>query len=227
LDSNDAVLGTLNRLEPEREADYDSTGNLAGFYYRGNQVVLVPSSSSTATTLRMSYFIRPNELAAISATNGIHAISAINTSTKAVTVAGNTAISTSTPCDLVAATPGFESLDIDLTPTAASGTVITFGNASALPTDLAVGDYVCLAGKSPVPQIPAEFHPILAQRVACAWMEAFDAPGLEKAVAKLGKMEEAAGVLVSPRSPGNPRKLVNLKSSALGSGGTWRRIRRA
>lgn len=221
VDSNGAMLGTLNRIEPERIADYPTSGTLAGFYIRNNAVVLVPSSSSTAATLRMTYFIRPNQLVS----SGTQPITAINTSTKTVTVSTTSGFSTSTPVDLVANTPGFESLAVDLTPSAVGGTTVTF--SSTLPTDLAVGDHLCLAGQSPIPQVPEVYHPILAQRVACAYLEASGAPELAAAAARLQKMEEAAGILISPRSPGNPRKLVNLKSSALGYGGRWRSLGRA
>jgi hypothetical protein len=39
---------------------------------------------------------------------------------------------------------------------------------------LVVGDWVCPAGETPVPQIPAELHPILAKHTAAAWLAPID-----------------------------------------------------
>ena len=205
----------LPRLEPERLEDFTSTGQLFGYYLRSAYVVLVPSASSTFTTLRLSYHCRPNELVA----SGFGIISAINTTTGVLTVDSSTGITTSTPVDLVKATSPFESMSIDLTPTAvADGTHVTI-LAASLPSDLAVNDYVCLAQQSPVPQLPAEYHPILAQRSAVKYLEAQGAEELATAQGVLEQMEASVLDLITPRVDAGCQKIIN-RHGALG--GSWR-----
>lgn len=202
LDSAGAVIATLSEYDDARLADFGVATGIAGYVVEGQNIVLVPASTTTATTLRQKYFAQPNELVS----SGYATISAINTSTNVVTTSAVHGYTTSSTLDLVRATEGFEGLAIDQTPTAVgSTTTLTF---SSLPTGLAVGDYVCVARQSPVPQIPSEYHPILAQRVAVAYLEANGAPELDRAVVKLEKMEEAIGIISSPRVDTGLKKLV-------------------
>jgi hypothetical protein len=71
-----------------------------------------------------------------------------------------TTITTSTPVDFVQNDGPYDILEIDQTITNISGTTLTF---AALPDDLAVGDWICLAGQSPVLIAPRELQPLLVQ----------------------------------------------------------------
>ena len=215
LDSAGGELGVLTEVPDERLEDYSGLSSTAAYRVLGNSLVLVPSAVTSAVTLRQTYFAQPSELVA----SGYATISAINTSTNVVTTSAIHGYTTSSVLDLVRASEGFESLAIDQTPTAVgSTTTLTF---SSLPSGLAVGDYVCVFRQSPVPQIPSEFHPILAQRVACAYLEAQGAPELAAAVKKLEAMEEAIGILSSPRVDSGSKKIIN-RFSPLGVSGARR-----
>lgn len=187
-----------------------SNGTPTAFYVRGNNVVLVPAPAQ-AETLRLTYFIRPNELK-VSTTTGLQAITAIDTGNGRVTVSSTTGITTSTLVDFHKGTSGFEHLSIDQTPSVVgtpSGTVTV-----TLPTGLAVGDYIVLAEQSLVPQVPADFHPLLSQRVVCKLLEArgfFQKLG--PAQAQLREMEEILRRAYAPRVDGEP---VILASNSYG-----------
>jgi hypothetical protein len=217
LDAAGAYLANLYEIRDERLPDFGATTTLAGYRYQGAYLVLQPTSTTatSATTLRMTYFEQPNELVTgLDSTSGApRTITAVNTALKTVTMTNTTGYTTSTACDFVRASSHFESLAIDQTPTVVAGTTLTF---AALPTGLLVGDYVCLARQSPVPQVPLEFQPILAQRAACKWLEAGGyAKSLAAALTRLKSMEEDIGVLSSPRNDGSPKKIIN-RSNALG-----------
>ena len=216
MDDSDNIVEVLPRIEPERLVDLTGTGNLIGFYVDGGYIRLVPTATTSATQLRLAYHIRPNALAS----SGTQAVTAINTTTKVVTVASTTGYSTSLACDFVAGKPGYHHLadGIDLTPTATTSTTLTF---ATLPSTLAVGDYVCLAETTPYAQVPAEFHPVLAQRTAVRLLEAGGyAEQLGQAQKTLADMEAAVGILTTPRVDASPQKIINRYGALSGNG--WR-----
>jgi hypothetical protein len=211
LDSAGAVIGDpLPEIQDERQGGYDGDSGLSGYRVKGQSLVLVGGSSTTATSLRQTYYERPNEVVS----TGYATVLALTSTV--ITTSASHGYTTSSVLDFVKANEGFESAAIDKTPTVAAGSSLTFA-AGVIPSDLAIGDYVCVAKQSPVPQIPSEFHPILAQRVACAWLEAGGyREQLEAARGKLLAMEEAIGVLSSPRVDTGAKKLI-ARHSVLGS----------
>lgn len=208
----------LTRLRPEQVSQYSGSGSSPFAYYlRGTgYLVLVPSASTSYTTLRMWFPLRPSELTDAAA--DFKAITAINTTTNTVTLNSSTGLTSA--IDFVAGKPGFDVLGADLTATGSTATTLTF---SSLPTGLAIGDYVCVAGKSPVPTIPLEFHSILEQRVAIAVCKAIgDIEHATSLIAELVDMQRDAGMTVlSPRTEGSPRKIL-ARASALGGSGRRR-----
>jgi hypothetical protein len=181
-------------------------GAAPGFWVEGNTIVLYLGASGGAwsySTCRLSYYQRPNRLVLPAAVGTISNIVGL-----AVTVAAMPATIVSTePVDLVRAYPGHESLDTDRDDHAVVANTITF--TGTLPSDLAIGDYVCLAEESPVPQLPTELQPVLVQRVVVRALEALnDRSGLEAAAAKLQVLEAAALKLIAPRVDGEPKRIV-------------------
>ena len=217
LDNSGKPVVQLSRLSQEKLAEYKNQTQTVGYLVEGNLIRLYPTASwGGATTLRLSYFERPSEVVAIG--TGARAIQVINTATNQITVSATTGFSTATRVDFVRGTPGFETISIDALPTNVLSTVLTF---SSLPAGLAVGDYVTLAETSPVPQIPAEFHPVLAQRAAIRFLAAVnDTEQLTVARGELGRMEQAIGVLTAPRVEGGPRKIFQMNGALAGN--RWR-----
>lgn len=185
----------------------------AGFYLDGNVLMLGVTNpslvSQLGTALRMTYQQRPGTLVA---TSSVATVASINALTKTVTTSGTvpTAFTTATKFDIIRAKPGFEWLGVDMTATA-GGTSIVF--ADALPGDLAVGDTVSLAGESNIPQVPAELHPLLAQRVALKCLEGLgDKENMDASAAALGRMEQDAVKMLTPRVVNENEVLVNRAS---------------
>jgi len=69
--------------------------------------------------------------------------------------------------DFLQTKPGHRTRAMDITIPAGgiSASIISF-NSSDVPTDLVVGDYICLAGECIIPQIPTDLHNVLAERTS-------------------------------------------------------------
>lgn len=199
----DTIDPDFPRIEPE-EVVSGASGTPRGFYLKNNQVILYPTPSTTSKTLRVYFFLRPSELVV---TSDAAVISAINTGTNTITVSSipSTWVTGNT-FDLIKQDGGQEPLVIDQSSTTVSGTDITF---ATLPSTLRIGDYVAIAGKTPLVQLPAEFRPILAQAVAAEILEDQNQPGAEKAAKKLTEMIAAVQKLITPRVQGADRVIVN------------------
>lgn len=208
----------LSRIEPNRRYDYSSSGEPSGFVVEDHSVILVPSPS-TATTLRMKYF---RQASALVVTSAVATVSSINGARTVVTTSSTipATFTSGVSLDVVDNLPGFRCLTIDAATTGTvSGTTITF--SSALPDTVTAGDYVCLAGESPVPQIPVSLHPLLAQRTAQKCLEALGDKRSRDAKEICDEMRRSAITLLTPRTQGNNRVIVNHNAP-----GWSRRIRR-
>ncbi len=176
------VFRGLSYLPPEAFDGKDPTNQAGPSHYtvRGTDFVLYPTPN-IGDTLRVTYLRRLNRLVAASAVLTVTSISGAGSNvfngTKPAT------ITTSTPVDVVKGTPFFDALAEDQTPTAVvASTSVTL---AASVSGASVGDFVCLAGESPVIQGPPELVAILAQRVANALLR----PGRDQAIAAAGERE--------------------------------------
>lgn len=227
LGGNAQSLQVLQRIEPKQQYGsafgYNSwnTGYLCGYTFFDTSVQLLPPPSG-GQLLRMVYFRRPNRIVEESACG---TIIAIDTNAQQVTITAGevpTTFTTAVTYDLVKGSPGFGTLAMDQTITSISGVdvnVLTF--TDALPDGLALGDFVCLAGEAPVPQLPVELHPLLAQRVTVKVLEALGDPRLKDAKAMLDEQRAAALVLLTPKDEGTARFLTNFNGP--GWNGRYRR----
>lgn len=208
-DSASGSYTQLVRLEPEHVTDILDRGNVSAFYLQGDDIVFMPVPSS-AVTVRLTYFRRPSALVATSA---------VGTST---TIGSATMTISSTPAaftasqtyDIVRAKPPFSILAQDLSASSVAGNVVTFtlpAGVTSIVTSygVAAGDYVCLAGESPVAQIPVELHPLLSQRTVYKCLEALGDDKSQMAEAAADKMRQDALTLLTPRVEGTARPIVN------------------
>lgn len=201
IDSSDNV-SSLAQLNPS-EVSSLSNGD-AGFYLKAGNVVISPTPSATVDTLRLVHFRRPNALVETSDCGQITDITGLQ-----VTVdAAPSTFAIDVEIDFIKDNPGFECVEIDQPIASLAGNVLTF---TTVPTDLAVGDWVALAGESPIPQIPAELHPILAQMVAIRCMAA-QGKTTKDAKETLDEMKHAALTILSPRVEGENKKIRNPNS---------------
>lgn len=194
-------------------AKRDYSGFPGVFYLQNNNVVLVPSIGSNVNgSLYLSYFQRPNQMVDSSR---VANITAIDYATGDITVGETPSVfANGLMYDLVETNGGHKCVAQDVSATAVNPTtnVISFG-AGNVPASLSIGDWVCLAGETYIPQIPDELHPVLAQRIACRCLEALDdAQGLQNANQKLLEMEQKIGNVIDNRTEGQPQKVNNLRS---------------
>jgi hypothetical protein len=91
-------------------------------------------------------------------------------------------------------------------------------------TSLSVNDYLCLEGQTCIPQIPVEFHQLLAQRVVC---KIYELQGymdkLKAAKIILKEMEDALTALVTPRTQAAPM-VINPSWGGRRPGVSWARF---
>jgi hypothetical protein len=201
----------LTRMEPEQAWRFGASGGRpVAYMLQGAQLVLLPPPDGPYTC-RIGYQARPSSIVYPDACGQV---TSINPGTGQVTIdAAPSTFSNLATYDFVRGVPGFETLGMDYS-ASISGTTLTF---STLPVQLAVGDFVCLAGQTPIPQVPVECHDLLAARVAVKLAEASANPNLASFKSMLEEMRESVLTLISPRVTGSARKVVGW------NGPGWRR----
>lgn len=198
------TINSLSPVDPELITT-TATGGLEGYYLRHNKVVLYPTPASTSGTLRLRYYLRPSRL---TLTTNCALISSIDTGLNQVVVSTiPSSWAAATEIDFVKKTAPFANLALDQSISGVTGTTITF---SSLPTGLTVGDWIAPAGFTPIPQLPFEFLPILAQLTVVKVMEALgDREAAKLAYTDLQSDIDNAFKLISPRNHGERRKCIN------------------
>lgn len=216
VDSSGSVF-QLARYEPDQLSAFtNSAGNASGFYVQGNSLVLVPPQASG--TLRLSYFCRPNRIVA---TTEVAEVDSIVGNVVTFVEEIPATFTTDAEYDFIKAKPGFDSLDIDCTASAIGLDLDSLTFSSTPPSDLAAGDFVCLAQESPIPQVPVELHALIAQRVAATVLSALGDDKADRAYKVAEEMEQRARKVLSPRVQGTRRVIVNR--FGVGMNGRFRR----
>ena len=193
---------------------YSSTGLSTGFHIEGDEIFLtpIPPASTVNQAIIFVYPRTPNELVQ-TGTSDVDTITVVG-STTSVTVATNANFPDgSYTVDVIQANPNFDSLADDVSATK-SGTTITLGTAVE---GMQTGDFVCLAGKSPVPQIPREFHHLLAISAAEeALRQRKDFGQMQALQQDFEKYAEMITGMLTPRVRNEPMKII-ARNSALRS----------
>ena len=201
------VEGTQIRSLPpidSEQVETTSTGPLQGYYIEHNNVILYPAPQSTAGTLRLRYFARPSALAA---TSDCAQISSVDTVTGTITVSTiPSSWTANSVVDFVRQSIPHNCSAVDQTPVSVVGTTLVF---ATLPAGLAVGDWVALSETTPIPQLPREFQPVLAQMTVVKVLEANgDKDGAMIAGKDFEMLRDFALKLIQPRVVGERKKIV-------------------
>lgn len=112
--------------------------------------------------------------------------------------------------DFLQTKPGHRTYAIDVTipNNGISGTTVSF-NISDVPTNMILGDYMCLANECIIPQIPPDLHNSLAQRAASMILAAMgDQQGLQVSQSKVKEMEKNQIGLLDSRVEGSALKVA-------------------
>ena len=211
---------SLPRLNSDQAVSvFSDSGTPGGLYLEGDKIHLVPTPASSVGSLEIWYYRRPNELVLTSTSaTKITSISTVNgTTTYTVDTDLTGSLSSGDDVDFISAKSPLQlhAMDVALTAITASTVAVATDDiddeaSNELPI---VGDYICAAKKSNIPMIPQEFHPVLAQMVACRCMESLgDLEKLQAANAKLRDMMMAAKKLISNRIEASVESVYNKRS---------------
>jgi hypothetical protein len=229
VDSAGNPYGELREASLEQAINYGQSvytgpipqGVPQTYYWRGNQVVLfpTPAGNTPAATLRFYYAARPSTLVKAATCVAITGFpgGAAQGSFRVQFASAPATYTTSSACDLVMAHPGFDVM-FSGTPSAVTSTTMDF--VGTQPTDLAVGDYVCLTDTAPVVTgaIPELVVDCLCQKVA---LEVMNGKALDSEFRRrrelLRDSEKAADAFLRRRTEGDHAKV---------GGGSLSRFRR-
>lgn len=197
------------------------------FYVQNNQICLVPDTitvNANTGSLKITYYIRPNSLVLL---KDVAVITAIDRDTGIINLSNiPETYSQSKKYDLVKVKSPHRCTNIEVTPLSLNTTSKTITLALAdISNELEVGDHVCLATETAIPQIPSDFHVVLAHRIAARCLEALgDMEGLQAANQKLAEMQVQMQPMMDDRVDDAPRR-ISIRHSILKGGFRrgWRR----
>jgi hypothetical protein len=176
--------------EPDNDFEFDP----CAYWVEGSKIYF---DTDRSTPVRVRYHLRPGQLVTLSK---VGVITSIDTNTNTVGVSARPDDFTDgARCDFIRGNAAFDLLAKDqvvtFDPNIATNLIF-----STLPSELQVGDYVCLADQSPVPQIPIEWFSYLSQHVAAIILEANgDFEAAKKIESKLPLIRSNALSLISQR----------------------------
>jgi hypothetical protein len=207
-DTSDDTKRNLSLIRIEQEDSYSSiTGDPSAFFFMGDKVVVRPVPTDPATTeyLEFWYSLWPNRLCVV-----VDAALITNVSSGTLTCSTvPTTMIAGVKCDLIQGTQGNSSLAMDIAITGVAGTQVSFATAD-VPSSVAAGDWIALAGYSPVLQLPDACLSFLETAVCERVMQTIG--DLEAAAALriiLKDEEKAIRQLLEPRIIGEATKFVN------------------
>lgn len=112
--------------------------------------------------------------------------------------------------DFLQTNPGHRTyaIDVPIPKKGISGNIINFV-LETVPTNIFIGDYICLSNECIIPQIPPDLHTSLAQRTATMILGALgDQAGLQASAAKVQEMEKKQISLLDARVEGSALKIA-------------------
>ena len=206
----------LTQIAIESEHCYGDGGTPTAFFFQGDWLVLRPKPINDNTyALQQFINMQPGKLVPTSQCAQISGISG-NVLTCAQLPAS---FQPGVAIDLVQGVSGCSALAIDLVPTAAAGGQLTFDPAVTLPATLKLGDWVALAGQSPVIQLPDEVIPYMETMVAKRVLYAVSDFEGEQALSQTAAEQLSAALkILQPRAEGAVTKIVNRGGLLRGRG---------
>lgn len=197
----------------ERSQLYQVNGIPFGFYFLGDRFTVVPIPTTTEYSIEYWYFLGPGNLIPYTDAAIVSGISGDDVTVNTVP----DVLVTGGLVDFIQGTSGNSCISIDQTITNISGNTISFATG-AVPTDLAMGDYVSVAGTSPVLQIPDSAIPYLVTLTAMDVLQGLsDFEGYDR-LFRIANGDPGANIpgqrqnliqLLEPRIEGEATKIIN------------------
>lgn len=206
----DGVYSKLPRITRDQRQNFEflSTSDIpSAFYILGNDIVLVPEIGTNATgSLRFELVRIQNELVLPTACGKISSVT--DTGTDYQLVVDTMPIADGEQVDIVSGTNPFNIIARGVTASVSGFTAtITYGtDFSRAPV---VNDYLCETGFTPYPNIPEDYHPVLAQAATIRCLVASnDAKGIQTQSVVLTNMFERMRKRSQKRINDAPKKIV-------------------
>lgn len=173
------------------------------FYIENDEIVL--DTALNAEYLVLAYYLRPNALVP---DDYMLRISSISGNTIIVDDGEIKHYNVGDKIDFISKDSPNKLLKIDVEITAINYIENTITINTTL-SNVGVGDYLCFAEKTAIPQIPTELQSLLAQRVVARCLEALGSvQELQVANAKIAEIESKVAALIDNRVENNPRKVI-------------------
>lgn len=175
-----------------------------GYYYKNNSVFFNKVQDQLpGVTFDVSYYARPGSLVNVSSSAQCTAVSATGSVWSGAPVSGST-------YDVIKGSSGFETLSASLAVSASiagASWPYTSTVTVAIP-GLEVADWLSALNTSPVPQLPDEFHTVLASLTISSCLDSIgDNEGYARAQATIKKQIDTAIATIAERDDGAPEKL--------------------
>lgn len=222
-DGTSTGIRNLVLITIEDEHMFAGSGTPCGFYFKGDKIILVPTPESNDQYTQIWYDLRPGRLVQTSAAAQVTAISIGATSTIVTVSSTPSLMVANTVVDFIQGNQGNSTLAMDIAVTNVASTQITFAAAN-VPTKLAIGDWVALAGQSPVVQLPDDCYPLFETLVCHRILYAIgDYDGAAQLLNNAGEQEKSLKILLEPRIIGEQTKIINRNGLLRGQLGAFRR----
>lgn len=219
------VGGQTQRL-PQVPLEDDYLGVSAGlpssWYFDGGNIVLLPRG--TDGTVRLRYYLRPSKMVVETDTGSVVRITGVTTGSSATSLTLDNGSPNPTGFDFADVVSNRPSHNLCVLDTTSDGTNPLSVPNSLIIAPIFVGDWLPLAGFTPVVPVPEELFSTLVHQTAYVLLRALgydDEAGAQKVLATEALNDARA--LLAPRSEGNPRRMTGGIRRALGKQGSWRR----
>lgn len=205
----------LDRVDSSRKNEWQGvTGPPIGFYFQGDEAVLVPTPNVSGT-LTFVFDARPNTLILSDDATKLTTVSTgATTTTFTVDVNLTASLSAGSKIDIISAAAPFMLWAEDIAIQSISATEIVVNNSDIQDAvgsiEPQVGDYICATGFSNIPMLPIEFHAVLAQMCAVRVLSSLGDEGKKKSAKEdLAELRAEAMDLIANRAESAPKFVRN------------------
>lgn len=196
---------SLDDLEGRRDAS-----GMAGFVVNGDKISILPTPDVSTDYIRVRYQLAFPRLVPTAEAGLVTSVNVGGGTTTISTGGLPSSWVTGDDIDVIEGRSGFEVLVTDADTTIAGSAVSISGSYN----DIQAGDWVALAGESPIITLPDVLHPAVygytASRILFEVGEK-SGGGVERGMAQ-NALERAIGS-ISPRTDGRARRIVNRRST--------------
>lgn len=199
---------------------YDGSGQPSRFVLMGDQIRVMPAPSTAIGKIRQYFFRAQSQLVETISCAKITEISKLSSTTEFTVDTDLTgSISVGDKVDFQNAQSPFLLWAYDVEVVAITANKITVNNSEVEDASGTIraekNDYITPRFKTNIPQVPVEYHSLLAQKVTCKILEGLgDRRKYEVAKMELKEMEKDLFGIIKSRVESQPQKITNMGTLA-------------